>query len=113
MGGFTLSIAMEKTGLHRRLALAIFDAVGTRPANLVLGFMIATALISMWVSNAATVVMMLPMATSVIALAHGAVQIHVMDAAQQGAPIGRIGQQAQQAVRDEAAAGMGDQVNRA
>lgn len=81
LGGFLIAMAFEGCNLHRRLALAILDAVGTRPANLVLGFMIATALISMWVSNAATVVMMLPMATSVIALAHGA-DAAVDDAAQ-------------------------------
>ncbi len=72
LGGFLIAMAIEACGLHRRLALAILHTVGTRPANLILGFMIATALISMWVSNAATVVMMLPMATSVMALAHGA-----------------------------------------
>lgn len=71
LGGFLIAMAIEACGLHRRLALAILDTVGTRPANLILGFMVATAIISMWVSNAATVVMMLPMATSVIAIAKG------------------------------------------
>jgi solute carrier family 13 (sodium-dependent dicarboxylate transporter), member 2/3/5 len=69
LGGFLIAMALEACGLHRRLALAILSVVGTRPANLILGFMIATGAISMWVSNSATVVMMLPMATSVIALA--------------------------------------------
>ncbi|MBM3907106.1 MAG: DASS family sodium-coupled anion symporter [Gemmatimonadetes bacterium] len=69
LGGFLIAMALEGCGLHRRLALAILEVVGTKPASLVFGFMTATALISMWVSNAATVVMMLPMATSVIALA--------------------------------------------
>ena len=71
LGGFLIAMALESCGLHRRMALAILRVVGTRPASLVLGFMIATAFISMWVSNTATVVMMLPMATSVIALARG------------------------------------------
>ncbi|MDP3717190.1 MAG: DASS family sodium-coupled anion symporter [Acidobacteriota bacterium] len=71
LGGFLIAMALESCGLHRRLALAILSVVGTRPANLILGFMIATAFISMWVSNSATVVMMLPMATSVLALARG------------------------------------------
>jgi sodium-dependent dicarboxylate transporter 2/3/5 len=53
------------------MAMAVLNVVGTQPANLILGFMAATAFISMWVSNSATVVMMLPMATSVIALARG------------------------------------------
>jgi sodium-dependent dicarboxylate transporter 2/3/5 len=67
MGGFIIAGALESCGLHRRLAVAIIRAVGTRPANLIGGFMAATAFISMWVSNTATVVMLLPMATSVIA----------------------------------------------
>jgi sodium-dependent dicarboxylate transporter 2/3/5 len=71
LGGFLIAMALESCGLHKRMALAVLGAVGTRPANLILGFMVATAFISRWVSNTATVVMMLPMATSVIALAHG------------------------------------------
>ncbi len=69
LGGFLIAMALESCGLHRRMALAVLGVAGTRPANLILGFMGATAFISMWVSNSATVVMMLPMATSVIALA--------------------------------------------
>jgi len=68
MGGFMIALAMERWGLHRRLALNIVLIVGTRPASLVAGFMISSALLSMWVSNTATVVMMLPIALSVIAL---------------------------------------------
>jgi solute carrier family 13 (sodium-dependent dicarboxylate transporter), member 2/3/5 len=66
MGGFIIAAGMESSGLHRRLAVAIIRTVGTQPANLIGGFMAATAFISMWVSNTATVVMLLPMATSVI-----------------------------------------------
>jgi sodium-dependent dicarboxylate transporter 2/3/5 len=74
LGGFLLAMALESCGLHRRLALSILAVVGTRPANLIWGFMAGTAFISMWVSNTATVVMMLPMATSVIALSRGGVE---------------------------------------
>jgi sodium-dependent dicarboxylate transporter 2/3/5 len=68
LGGFLLAMGFAQSGLHRRMALSILSVVGTRPAQMVLGFMLATAFISMWVSNTATVVMILPMALSVIAL---------------------------------------------
>jgi sodium-dependent dicarboxylate transporter 2/3/5 len=71
LGGFLIAMALESCGLHRRMALTVLGIVGTRPANLIFGFMAATAFMSMWVSNSATVVMMLPMATSVIALERG------------------------------------------
>ncbi|HEU5161742.1 MAG TPA: SLC13 family permease, partial [Thermoanaerobaculia bacterium] len=71
LGGFILAAGLERSGLHRRIALNVVRAVGTRPANLVGGFMIATALISMWVSNTATVLMMLPIATSVLSVMSG------------------------------------------
>ncbi len=71
LGGFILAAGLERSGLHRRIALSVVRAVGTRPANLVGGFMIATAAISMWVSNTATVLMMLPIATSVMAVMRG------------------------------------------
>ncbi|HEU0297974.1 MAG TPA: DASS family sodium-coupled anion symporter [Longimicrobium sp.] len=68
MGGFMLAGAMQRWGLHRRIALTIVRAMGTRPAGLVGGFMAATAFISMWVNNTATVLMMLPIALSVVEL---------------------------------------------
>lgn len=68
MGGFILGLAMEKSGLHMRVALLTLLCVGTGPKSLVGGIMLASALISMWVSNTATAIMMLPIATSVIAL---------------------------------------------
>ena len=71
LGGFFIAMALESCGLHRRMAMAVLGVVGPRPAHLILGFMAATAFISMWVSNSATVVLMLPMATSVMALARG------------------------------------------
>ena len=69
LGGFLIAAALESCGLHRRIALTILRTVGTTPVNLVGGFMIATALLSMWVSNTATVVMMLPTALSVLHVA--------------------------------------------
>ena len=65
LGGFMLAQAIEKWGLHRRVALLTLLAVGTRPRHLVGGFMLASAFLSMWISNTATAVMMLPIATSV------------------------------------------------
>ncbi len=66
MGGFMLSLAMERFGLHRRIALLILSVVGGKPANIVGGFMISSAVMSMWVSNTATAIMMLPIAASVL-----------------------------------------------
>jgi sodium-dependent dicarboxylate transporter 2/3/5 len=71
LGGFLMALALERTGLHRRAALATLAVVGTRPAPLVFGFMAVTAFISMWVSNTATTVMILPMALAVMSLATG------------------------------------------
>jgi len=66
MGGFMLAEAMQRWRLHRRLALRIVLAVGTGPQQLVLGFMCATAFLSMWVSNTATAAMMMPIGAAVI-----------------------------------------------
>ena len=68
MGGFMIALTMERWNLHRRVALRTILLVGTRPKRVVLGFMIASALLSMWISNTATVVMMLPIALSVVRL---------------------------------------------
>ncbi len=67
-GGFLLALAMERWGLHRRIALGLIGAMGTKPTHIVAGFMVAAAFLSMWVSNTATTLMMLPIALSVIAL---------------------------------------------
>lgn len=68
LGGFMLALAMERWHLHRRLALAVLHRTGTRPAALVGGFMLASALLSMWISNTATALMMLPIGLSVVDL---------------------------------------------
>ena len=71
LGGFLIALAMERWNLHRRIALSVLTRVGTRPAALVGGFMVGAAGLSMWVSNTATTVMMLPIALSVIGLLRG------------------------------------------
>lgn len=67
-GGFVLALALEKVNLHKRIALNIIRLTGTTPNRVVLGFMIATASLSMWISNTASTVVMLPIAMSVISL---------------------------------------------
>ncbi len=66
LGGFLLAIGLQRSGAHRRVALWIIDHVGSRPDRLILGFMLATALLSMWISNTATVLVMLPIALAVL-----------------------------------------------
>lgn len=68
MGGFLLAISMEHWGLHRRIAINVVSWVGTGPNRLVLGFMLASAFLSMWISNTATTAMMLPIALAVALL---------------------------------------------
>ena len=68
MGGFLLSKGMESTGAHTRIAITVVKFVGANePKRLILGFMLAAALLSMWISNTATVLMLLPVALAVIA----------------------------------------------
>lgn len=66
LGGFILAISIEKWNLHRRIALNIIKRVGTNINSIILGFMIATAFLSMWISNTATAVMILPVGVAVI-----------------------------------------------
>lgn len=66
MGGFMIALALEKWNLHRRMALNIVQFTGTKADGILLGFMLATAFLSMWISNTATAVMMLPIATSMV-----------------------------------------------
>ncbi|MFK7833064.1 MAG: DASS family sodium-coupled anion symporter [Winogradskyella sp.] len=67
-GGFVLALALEKVNLHKRIALTIINWTGTSPNKVILGFMIATGFMSMWISNTASTVVMLPIAISVINL---------------------------------------------
>ena len=66
MGGFFLGLAIEKWNLHKRIALNIIKITGTNGNNIVLGFILATGMLSMWLSNTATTMMMFPIAASVI-----------------------------------------------
>lgn len=66
IGGFILAIAIEKWNLHRRIALNIINIIGTNVRSIILGFMIATAFLSMWISNTATSVMMLPIGMAIV-----------------------------------------------
>ncbi|NCC31405.1 MAG: anion transporter, partial [Chloroflexia bacterium] len=66
LGGFMIALALERWSLHRRIALRIITVVGCSPTRIVLGFMIATGFLSMWISNTATAMMMVPMGTAVI-----------------------------------------------
>ncbi|MEM6766161.1 MAG: SLC13 family permease [Bacteroidota bacterium] len=66
MGGFMIALAMEKWNLHRRIALSIIAAVGTNMKQIVLGFVLAAGILSMWISNTATTVMMLPIGLAIV-----------------------------------------------
>ncbi|MBK8668475.1 MAG: DASS family sodium-coupled anion symporter [Saprospiraceae bacterium] len=68
LGGFMLGLAIEKWHLHKRIALKIIHTTGTRGDRIVLGFILSTGLLSMWLSNTATTMMMYPIALSVIAV---------------------------------------------
>ncbi|MYL30157.1 DASS family sodium-coupled anion symporter [Halobacillus halophilus] len=66
MGGFLIALSMQKWNLHKRIALFIINAVGTSTEQIVLGFMVATGLLSAWISNTATAMMMVPIGMAVI-----------------------------------------------
>ena len=67
-GGFVLALGLEKVNLHKRIALYIISKVGGTPNRIIMGFMISTAFLSMWITNTASTVVMLPIAISVIKL---------------------------------------------
>jgi len=67
LGGFMIALTIEKWNLHRRIALHIIELVGTSLIRVILGFMLSTALLSMWISNTATTVMILPIGMAVVA----------------------------------------------
>jgi sodium-dependent dicarboxylate transporter 2/3/5 len=66
IGGFIIALAMEKWNLHKRVALTVILWFGSSPSGVVLGFMIATAFISMWISNTATALMVLPIGLAIM-----------------------------------------------
>lgn len=66
MGGFMIALTMEKWNLHRRIALTIISFIGTNTERIILGFMVATGFLSMWISNTATAMMMVPIGLAII-----------------------------------------------
>jgi sodium-dependent dicarboxylate transporter 2/3/5 len=89
MGGFFMAAAMERWGLHRRIALTIILWTGLSPSRIILGFMLATAFISLWISNTATTVMMLPIALAVARQVAGAPQPEQAGPQGEGRPFAR------------------------
>ncbi|MBE3639484.1 SLC13 family permease [Mangrovicoccus algicola] len=83
LGGFLIAIAMQKWQLHRRIALMTLVRVGVQPRRIVLGMMLATGFLSMWVSNTATTLMMLPIGLSILTLV-----VERSRATSQGAEVG-------------------------
>lgn len=71
MGGFFIAVTMERWNLHRRIAIHTIRLVGTSPARMTLGFMLATGFLSMWISNTATAMMMVPIGLAVVMQATG------------------------------------------
>ncbi|WP_146341806.1 DASS family sodium-coupled anion symporter [Nesterenkonia sp. NBAIMH1] len=82
MGGFMLALAMQRWNLHRRIALLTLNLMGSKPIYLIAGFMIATGFLSMWVSNTATAVMMLPIGISILMLVQRTMDPEAADAAE-------------------------------
>ena len=66
IGGFVVALAMQKWNLHKRIALKILILTGVSPGRILMGFMLATAFLSMWISNTATTMMMVPILISII-----------------------------------------------
>ncbi|MEN8247773.1 MAG: DASS family sodium-coupled anion symporter [Bacteroidota bacterium] len=68
MGGFFIALGLEEHGMHKRIALNLVKLIGTSANGIILGFMLATAFLSMWISNTAATIMMLPIAATVVSL---------------------------------------------
>lgn len=92
MGGFMIALALEKHKLHERIALNLIRYTGTSGNGIILGFMLATAFISMWISNTATAMMMLPIAASVINLLkpHSETKAHDLPKAEKNFALGLL-----------------------
>ncbi len=73
LGGFMVALAMQRWNLHRRIALTVLQFAGGNGASLVGGFMLSSALLSMWVMNTSTTMMLLPIAVSIVTVVHGTV----------------------------------------
>jgi solute carrier family 13 (sodium-dependent dicarboxylate transporter), member 2/3/5 len=78
IGGFLLAIAIEKTGLHTRMAITIIRSMGVRLHMIILGFMLSTGFLSMWISNTATAIMMLPIGLAIIAVTSDKEEEHIV-----------------------------------
>jgi sodium-dependent dicarboxylate transporter 2/3/5 len=79
MGGFFIAMAMQRWDLHKRIALYIIRLLGTSPHKIILGFMIASAFLSMWISNTATTMMMFPIGLAIIMHAETMIRKHGME----------------------------------